>query len=376
MSRTEKVADLQRYDEPCGERAVSRDAPSEAAADVERVLIAARDRIDQTPAHRRLDVINELLEAGQVPGCPTPKDRGVTIRSIRDERTADGGWVRGEWLLGRDADPSRRMLFVHGGGFVSGSPLSHRPLTLALAERTGMAVLSIQYRMLGRKPLRRPTRVKGLRDVRASYDWILEHGPEGDAPSERLVVAGDSAGGNLVLSTLQWARDSGRRAADAAVAFCPVTDVALNSPSTQRDFHRDLILGHFFARIHRVPALIRNPLVDLFHGGFPGFGRRQSPMISPLFGDLSELPPTLIQGSESELLRDDAKRYTNKARQADSEVVYQTWPGMMHVFQMFESMLPEGREALDQVVEFLAARDLTGRGISADFASSRAVLAN
>lgn len=343
-----RIEDLSRFDSPCGVRGSSRNEPSEQNAEVNSILAEAQARIAQTPTLRRIDLINQIMESDQVPELRSAEDRGLRIIDVGPHRLANGGVISGEWIVSDDANDSCRMLFVHGGGFVGGSPKSHRPLTLALAERTRLAVLSIQYRMM---PKRR--RRHGLADVRAAYEWIQQNGPSGVRPAERLFVCGDSAGGNLALMLLQWARDQQRRSPDAAITFSPVTDVGLHSPSTKSGFEHDVILGNFFQRIHAVPPLFRGPMTNMFHGGFPIGNHRASPMISPLFGDLSRLPPTLIQGSESELLRDDAIRYTNKARAAGSEVTYQTWPGMAHVFQMFEPVLPEADEALSHVANFV-----------------------
>lgn len=344
MSWFRAIEDLSVYDTPCGERAATRDEPSAEHVDVTQFVIESQQRIQAARSHQRFRVINEILDEGPYRGIPSAESRGLTIAPVGPITDSFGGIVTGEWIRSASTDETRRLLYIHGGGFVGGSPLSHRSLTMALAERLHWPVLSIDYRMVPKGKRR-----QGLADVRAAYDWILEQSPTGSSTAERVVVAGDSAGGNLSLMLLQWARDTGRRPVDAAVTFSPVTDVALGSPSCQRDFERDPVLGDFFKRILRVPRPIRGPLVNMFHGA-----HRADPMISPVFGALHDLPPTLIQGSESELLRDDANRYANKARAAGSAIEYQTWPGMVHAFPLFEPILPEATEALDRVEEFVA----------------------
>lgn len=351
MSRFGRRVDLSIYDLPCGVRGGEAESASAQNEQIRAMLLEIREQIDRVPFWRRVKVVNELMEGSHVPNVASAADRGLAITKISPTITSDGAVVSGEWITGQDTDPGQRLLFVHGGGFVGGSPKGHRPLTMRLAEVTGMAVCSVQYRMF---PKHR--RYHGLADVRAAYDWVLSNGPGGEqGECDSLVVSGDSAGGNLGLMLLQWARDNDRRPADACVAFSPVVDVGLGSPSCQTGFEDDLILGHFFRRILRVPRMLRYPLTDGFHGGLPGSGRWSHPDISPLYGDLHDLPPTLIQASEHELLRGDANRYTNKAREAGSQVEYQTWPEMVHVFQMFSDTLPEGREAMNLVGEFVGA---------------------
>jgi len=100
--------------------------------------------------------------------------------------------ISGAWTLLPDSDPNKRLLYIHGGAFTVGSDISHRPLTVQLARRTGMAVFAPNYRLMPEN-----SRLDSIHDARAAYDWMLENGPEGTAPIDKLVLAGDSAGGNL-----------------------------------------------------------------------------------------------------------------------------------------------------------------------------------
>jgi ABC-type sugar transport system ATPase subunit len=129
---------------------------------------------------------------------------------------ADAGGVRAEWVLSPGADPARRTLYIHGGAFMMGSPRSHRTLTTRFSAMTGGAVLAIDYRLMPEHPRR-----AGIEDCRRAYRWLLANGPDGAAPAQAMFVAGDSAGGNLTLSLIAWARDTGLRAPDAAVALSP-----------------------------------------------------------------------------------------------------------------------------------------------------------
>ena len=141
------------------------------------------------------------------------------IDSISDGRNfncefipADAGGVPAEWDLAPGADRSRRFLYIHGGGFIMGSPKSHRTITSRFAEITGCAVLAIDYRLLPENK-----HVDCLEDCRKAYQWILENGPDGSEDIRQQFIGGDSAGGNLSLSVIAWARDKGLPMPDAVV---------------------------------------------------------------------------------------------------------------------------------------------------------------
>ena len=164
-------------------------------------------------------------------------------------------------------------------------------------------------------------------------------------------MAGDSAGGNLTLSLIAWVKDQqGLRAPNAAVALSPATDATLGSLSLKSNIPTDPMLGPLFGRLARVPAAL------LLWGGWLQTRLRPSdPVVSPVYGNLVGLPPLLVQASEAEMLRDDARRYVNKAVAAGSPVQLQTWNHMVHVWQIFHPDLPEGREAMDEIEAFLRA---------------------
>lgn len=283
------------------------------------------------------------------------RQRIYKVRQLLDEvgserevdcefRSVHTNQVRGEWVLAPNSDPTKRMLYIHGGAFFAGSPLSHRPLTDRLAKLTGMAVFSLDYRLM---PEHR--RIHGIEDCRSAYRWILENGPEESGAAEFIVVAGDSAGGNLTLSTIAWVRDEGLRQADAAIALSPATDGVLDAPSIRDNIPTDPMLGPAFGYLAKVPNVLL-----LWFNWFTARMMPSDPRVSPLRGDLSNLPPILIQASTTEMLLDDARRYVAKAQAAESPVVLQTWPNMIHVWQMFSEM-PQAEEALQNIAEFLDA---------------------
>lgn len=268
----------------------------------------------------------------------------------------DAGGVRGEWVVAPGADSSRRTLYIHGGAWAMGSPLSHRVITSRFSELTGGAVLAIDYRLM---PEHR--RKAGIEDCRTAYRWILENGPEGPQPVSALVVAGDSAGGNLTLSTIAWARDAGLRPADAAVALSPATDGTLSGKTLKSNLASDAMLGPLFAPLTRLPHSALLWLSLLLYRVRPC-----DPQVSPIHGDLANLPPLLIHASEDEMLLDDARRYQRKALAAGSAVTLQTWQHVVHVWHMFGEQLTEAGQAFEQIGLFLQAHLPARSGPSRD----------
>jgi acetyl esterase/lipase len=190
----------------------------------------------------------------------------------------------------------------------------------------------------------------GVEDCRRAYRWLLDNGPDGAAPASAVFVAGDSAGGNLTLSLLAWIRDQGLRAPNAAVALSPATDGTLGSLSLKNNLATDPMLGPLFKSLIKVPRTVL-----LWGAWLQTRVRPNDPVVSPVFGNLSGLPPLLVQASEAEMLHDDSRRYVNKAIAAGSPVTLQTWNHMVHVWQIYHPDLPEGRQAFEEIGKFLRA---------------------
>lgn len=294
-----------------------------------------------------------LARGGEIESL-TVRQMIVYVRKLMDSfiegRTFDAAFhpvdrdgVRGEWVIAPGADPTRRVLYLHGGAFFAGSPLSHRTMTSQLSERAGAAVLAVDYRL---KPENR--RADGIADCRRAYRWILDNGPDGPAPLDTLLVGGDSAGGNLALMVTAWARDEGLRKPDAVVAFSPVTDATFKAPSIRENADHDTLVKPLFGPFLGLPRFLLR-WVYVYLDGF----RPVNPAVSPVYGDLSGLPPTLIQASETEMLFDDSRRYVNKARKSGSPVFLQSWHGLLHVWQLFYPEVPEAGAAWNKVEEFL-----------------------
>jgi acetyl esterase/lipase len=299
-------------------------------------------QVSRLPARKRLKHIRQFME-----------DMSAGREYDSQFVSVDAGGVPAEWVLAPGTDASKRVLYIHGGAYMAGSSRSHRNITNRLSEICGAAVLAIDYRLMPENK-----RADGIADCRTAYRWILEHGPgeengsDGASSPDFLLVGGDSAGGNLSLSLAAWVRDEGLRPPDAVVAFSPSVDGSYSSPSIRSNVSSDLMLGPLFAILLKIPRAVRAWLYVLEFRFNPA-----NPVVSPVFADLSNLPPTLIQVSEDEMLLDDARRYVRKARASGSPALAQSWPHMLHVWQIFYPELPEADEAFREVVLFLQDLD-------------------
>ena len=332
--------DLSAFDEPIDaahtERFSTGPEPSAQLRAVEASLATLGQSLRGTHGRQRIAALRRHL------------DNAFADRAFDATFTpVDCAGVPGEWVLAPGADASRRTLYLHGGGFIIGSPRSHRTLTSRFSALTGGAVLAIDYRLMPEHPRR-----ASIEDCRSAYHWMLEQGPGGAAdrsPASTVFVAGESAGGNLTLALLAWLRDEGLRLPDAAVALSPLTDSCLASPSLRRNRHSDVMLGPMLGQLVRLPGWLLQAMTWLQTRIDP-----RDALISPLRGDLHGLPPLLLQASEAEMLLDDARRYAHRARAAGSPVRLQTWRHPVHAWPIFNPELPEAEEALAQIGRFLA----------------------
>lgn len=323
--------DLSKYDQQV-EPLFSDQAASPPHFELEKQFTQTDPNFDRLTKQQQLQQLRKVMDNA---GLRVPTNAVVT--------TADSAPVEGEWVIAPGAEPDKRLLYIHGGAFMMGSPQSHRIITSKLSEISGAAVFAVNYRKL---PENR--RLDCLEDCQDAYRWLINNGPDGEKPADKLYIAGDSAGANLCLVLLAWIRDSQLTAPAAAIVLSPATDSTLSSPSIRKNLASDVMLQSFMGQIVRVPRTILL-LTSWLNTGV----RPNDPRVSPIHDDLSNLPPLLIQASNSECLTDDARRYTNKARAAGSEVTLQLWREMMHVWHLFEPELDEAKDAFEQIRFFL-----------------------
>jgi len=329
---------LQAYDQPIADsHAGSRDRASLGHQEALRLLEQVQAETHTVPKKQWLATVRRVMTQGFCEPTLLAGDSGYRIEPV------DAGGVPGEWVLAPDSDPHRRLLYLHGGSFISGCPRGHRVITTQLARVTGAAVLALDYRLMPEH-----SRRALITDCQIGYRWILDHSPEGPASAQELLIAGDSAGGNLTLMLIAWARDTGLRAANGAIALSPGVDSTLSSPTLKSNLKTDPMLGPNLELFLKVPSSIRLLIIWVMNRMPPA-----NPLISPVFGDLSGLPPILVQASEAEMMLGDARRYVNKARAAGSRAELETWPEMLHVWHLFEPILPEAQEAFERIGRFV-----------------------
>lgn len=239
--------------------------------------------------------------------------------------------VRVRWVKAQGAAGQRTLIYLHGGGYKMGSLASHHDLMVRLSRAADCRVLGVDYRLLPEHRFPEP-----LVDVLAVYDWLLGQSYE---PAQ-LALAGDSAGGGLAAATLLALREKNQPLPACAVLLSPWTDLSASGDSYESRAATD--------PIHQRPMILALAEQYLGEGGDP-----RTPLASPLFGDLSGLPPLLLQVGDRETGLDDSTQFAAKARAAGVNVELQVWPQMIHVFQQFAEELPEAREAIERIGAFL-----------------------
>jgi len=234
------------------------------------------------------------------------------------------------------------VLFLHGGGFVCGSPKTHRSMTWRLAEAAGARVLALDYRLAPEHPC--PAAVD---DAVAAYRWLMER--QGVSPT-RIAVAGDSAGGGLAFAALLKMKEEGLPIPASIVGFAPWVDLQMRGDSAVFNADKDPLLQPHFT----------HPAVEAYLAG----GDPAQPAASPLNGDLKGLPPALLQVGSTEILLDDSRRLASALKDAGVDVTIEIWPDFPHVAQIFAFFLPEGRDALAQAGNFIARHWKTAEIVS------------
>lgn len=239
--------------------------------------------------------------------------------------------VPAEWQVSSEIADNKVILYFHGGGYVLGSPTSHRLLTITLGKVTKMRMLSVDYRLGPEYKYPAP-----LEDALNVYKWLLDSGIK----PENIIIAGDSAGGHLTFITLIKLRDEGIPMPAGAIAMSPFADSSQSGASFFKNAETDPILGD----------------IGVFWWGkatSEGIEPTDS-RISPVFADLTNLPPMLVQASKSEILYSDSVRIVENAKFAGVNATLQAWDDMPHVFQLVGlNKLPESKEAIDNIAEFV-----------------------
>jgi len=250
---------------------------------------------------------------------------------VHNRRVTVGGVDALEVTVGA-TDPMKFVLYFHGGVYVIGSAEATVPLVSEIARRSGSKVITVDYGLGPENPY-----PAAVRDARGAYEGLLEQGLD---PGD-IALAGESAGAGLVMATLLALRDAGAPLPSSAFLMSPYADLTLSGESIVTKQALDPLLTE---------QALRQRVTDYVAGA-----DASDPYISPVFGDLSGLPPMLIQVGSHEILLSDATRLAARAAMADVAVTLEVVPGVPHVFQAYAAMLDEGSAALDRAAAFLAA---------------------
>jgi len=296
-----------------------------ASLRAELVRLAARWLIKYRSRHATLEQVRKRMRALD---AVTPAPRAGT----RTE-TIDAGAVKAHRISTPASRSGRHVLFLHGGGYATGSSAAYRHFTWRIASAARAHVVAIDYRLAPEHPF-----PAALDDAVSAYRWLLAN----HAQPSHLAVIGDSAGGGLAFALSLRAADEGLPAPAAIVALSPWTDLALTGRSLRRNVKADPLMN-----LGSVAMYARYYLA----GTDP-----RTPYASPLYGDLRKTPPTLIQVGSDEVLRDDAVRMADRLRALGRHVELEIWPRMPHVWHLFVPILPEAHRAIARIGAFLETR--------------------
>jgi epsilon-lactone hydrolase len=273
-----------------------------------RDIIASRPRATEI-AQMRLD----SDARGKAFGLPAD----VTVEPV----TANG--VPAEWTSTPGADPDKAILYLHGGGYVICSLDSHRHLVAEAGRAAGTRTLAIDYRLAPEHPFPAP-----VEDTVAAYRYLLDRGLK----PKRIALAGDSAGGGLVVGALLAIREAGLPLPACGWCISPWVDMEA--------------LGQSFTDRAETDPTVQRATIQMMAQMYLGGANPRHPHAAPLYGDLRGLPPLLIQVGSVETLLDDSISLARKAGTADVPVELQIWPEMIHIWHIFFPMLSAGRRAI------------------------------
>lgn len=285
-----------------------------------------------------IDAIRALLSSKPRPvGWAARRQRIEEVGSVwpiagdirLEEAHIDG--FPAEWSIAPGSDASRVLLYFHGGGYCSGSILSHRRLVTEAGRAAGTHTLAIEYRLAPEHPF-----PAALDDALSAWNFLRKQG----IAAEHIAVGGDSAGGGLTVALINRLRDAREPTPGCAWLISPWTDLTLSGLTLDTKDAVD-------------PIIHKAYLAELVDAYLPADMDRRYPLVSPLYGDLTGFPPTLIQVGACETLLADSTRFAAAAGAANVAVTLQIWPDMIHAWPMWNAHLEPGRQALSNAGEFI-----------------------
>jgi acetyl esterase/lipase len=290
-------------------------------------------------ASKALQMVIEIMRSRPQPGDVSIEEQRANMNAGSGQfplepdvkcEPVDADGVPAEFVSTPESDEGRVIYYLHGGGYVFGSIVSHRELASRLARAARARVLLIDYRLAPENPF--PAAVE---DSVTGYRWLLSQGIK----PGKVVIAGESAGGGLTAATLVALRDSGEPLPAAAVCISPWADMECCGES-------------MVTRADMDPLVTRDTISGMARL-YVGDNDPRTPLASPIYADLSGLPPLLVQVGTAETLYNDATRLVEKAKAAGVPVIFEPWEDMIHMWHSYAAMLPEGQQAINRIGEFV-----------------------
>ena len=282
---------------------------AQSEIDAIRGLLSSKPRpVGWLERRKRLDDVGSIW--------PVADD--VKITSV------DANGLPGEWSIVPGSDPSRVLMFFHGGGYCSGSIISHRRLVTEAGRAAGVRTLAIAYRLAPEHPF-----PAAYDDVFTAWRFVRDR----NIPAAHIAIGGDSAGAGLTLALIGRFRDAQEELPGCAWLISPWTDLTMSGPTLSNKEAVD-------------PLIHKQYLIELAEAYLPAGMDRKDPRVSPLYADLKGFPPVLIQVGSAETLLDDATRFAAVAGAVDVRVNLEIWPHMIHAWPLWNAHLETGRRAL------------------------------
>lgn len=285
---------------------------------------AIRKNLADNPVIPEGATLDQMREGFDKMGDALPQTADISSTEV------DAGGVRSVWVQTPGADAKHALLYLHGGGYMIGSPKSHHELMGRLSKSTGARVLGVDYRMAPEDPF--PAAVE---DATSAYRWLLAQGID----AKNISIAGDSAGGGLAAATLVSIRDNGMPQPSCAVLMSPWADMECT--------------GESMGTRASVDPMVQKEIVQEMAKVYMNGADLRSPLASPIHADLKGLAPVLIQVGDAETLLSDSHTLEAKLKAAGNDVKLEVWDEMIHVWHLFAPILDKGQEAIDGMGAFI-----------------------
>lgn len=263
-------------------------------------------------------------------GVKNSKMLGGVSKGMKIEKVDIDG-IQAEWLIPVNASHEKVILYLHGGGYVTGSIEDHRMMCGLLANSTQAKVLIPEYRLAPEHPF-----PAALDDSLKVYQWLFDQGYS----STNIIVAGDSAGGGLSVATVLVLKERSGSLPAAVVCLSPWVDLALKGQSHTTKAKAEAMLQTDVLREWALCYADESNLIN--------------PLVSPVYGDFHGFPPLLIQVGSEEILLDDSIMLAEKARTDGVDVTLKVWDGMWHVWQALGDLIPENKKTFEEIGEFVS----------------------